>query len=60
MEYSPEFKKNHATAYLAEEFERLEKAKEEARQAAGDDPELLRLAGEDLTAGEVRQTVFQK
>lgn len=55
MEYSPEFKKNHATAYLAEEFERLEKAKDEARQAAGDDAELARLAADDLAASEARQ-----
>ena len=41
MEYSPEFKKNFATAYLAEEYEHLEKEATEARDAAGADPEAL-------------------
>lgn len=47
MDYSPEFKKNFATAYLAQEYERLEEEVAQARQAALDDPELLRLAQED-------------
>jgi peptide chain release factor 1 len=47
MDYSPEFKQNFATAYLAEEYERLEKEIEETAQAAGDDPELKAMAGED-------------
>jgi peptide chain release factor 1 len=47
MEYSPEFKNNFATAYLAEEFERLQTEAEEASIAAGNDPELLHMAEED-------------
>ena len=55
MEYSPDFKKNFATAYLAEEYERLEAERTEAHEAAGEDPELLRLAGDDVARIEVRQ-----
>jgi len=47
MEYSPEFKKNFATAYLAEEYERLEIEVKEALEAAGGDAELSALAQED-------------
>ncbi len=47
MEYSPEFKKNFATAYLADEYERLEKEAVESLQAAGDDVEMLHMAEED-------------
>lgn len=43
MEYSSEFKKNHKTAYLAGEYERLEKSIGEAREAAGSDADLLLL-----------------
>jgi peptide chain release factor 1 len=56
MEYSPEFKKNFSTAYLAEEYERLEREAVEAREAAGADPELLRLADEDEARVRARQT----
>ncbi len=55
MEYSPDLKKNHETAYLAEEYERIERDKTTATDAAGGDAELLALAEEDLKAGEVRQ-----
>jgi|SRR6185437_10820577 len=55
MEYSPEFKKNHSTAYLAEEYERLGREAEEGRAAAGGDPELLALADEDAKAMHARQ-----
>ena len=55
MEYSPEFKKNFATAYLAEEFERLENEKASAVEAAGGDPELVRIAQEDAMQAEARQ-----
>lgn len=55
MEYSPEFKKNFATAYLAEEYERLEKGALDARTAAGVDPDLLALAEEDERAVRARQ-----
>lgn len=47
MEYSPEFKTNHKTAYLAEEYERLEREAAEAAEAAGDDAELMAMAKED-------------
>jgi len=48
MEYSPEFKKNFATAYLAEEYERLTEEAEDARTAAGEDSELAAMAEDDL------------
>ncbi|MEK7511369.1 MAG: PCRF domain-containing protein [Patescibacteria group bacterium] len=56
MEYSPEFKANHKTAYLAEEYERLDKEAEEASVAAGNDPDLLAMAQEDLQRIETRKT----
>lgn len=55
MEYSPEFKKNFSTAYLAEEYERLEREADEAKLAAGEDPELLHMAQEDETRVRDRQ-----
>ncbi|MBU6320979.1 MAG: PCRF domain-containing protein [Patescibacteria group bacterium] len=55
MDYSPEFKKNFATAYLAEEYERLENERREARAAAGGDPELERLAADDDARIKARQ-----
>lgn len=55
MEYSPDFKKNFATAYLAEEYERLEKETEEAKNAAGGDPDLLQMAQEDEMRVRARQ-----
>lgn len=55
MEYSSEFKKNFATAYLAEEYERLQKEVEEAHVAAGSDPELLAMAEEDAVRIQARQ-----
>jgi peptide chain release factor 1 len=55
MEYSPEFKKNHATAYLAEEYERLGKEAEEAKAAAGEDAELLAMAEEEAKVNAARQ-----
>lgn len=58
MDYSPEFKKNFATAYLAEEYERLEKEAAEARAAAGGDPELLPMAEEDAARTSARQTAI--
>ena len=56
MEYSPDFKKNFATAYLAEEWERLEEEKAAARSAAGADPDLSRMAEEDALRLEARQS----
>lgn len=56
MEYSPEFKKNFATAYLAEEYERLEKEAAEAAATAGADAELMAMAEEDAVRSRARQT----
>lgn len=56
MEYSPEFKTNHKTAYLAEEYERLEAERAESAAAAGDDADLLDMVKED----EARATERQK
>ena len=55
MEYSPEFKANHQTAYLAEEFERLTREKHEAVEAAGEDAVLREMAAEDEARIETRQ-----
>jgi peptide chain release factor 1 len=55
MEYSPEFKKNHSTAYLAEEYERLVAEAMGADAAAGGDAELMKMAQDDKTRIEVRQ-----
>ena len=55
MEYSPEFKANHQTAYLAEEFERLTREKHEAVEAAGEDAVLREMAAEDEARIEARQ-----
>jgi peptide chain release factor 1 len=55
MEYSPELKANHRTAYLAEEYERLSREVEEAKEAAGTDPELLSMAEEDAIRIRARQ-----
>ncbi|MHB1769907.1 MAG: PCRF domain-containing protein [Minisyncoccota bacterium] len=55
MEYSPEFKKNFSTAYLAEEYERLEAEVAGSLHAAGSDAELIRLAKEDEAHARVRQ-----
>ena len=58
MEYSPEFKKNFATAYLAEEYERLEKGVEETAGAAGADAELKVLAEEEVSRLRSRQAAI--
>ena len=55
MEYSSEFKKNFATAYLAEEYERLEKEAADARASAGTDAELMSMAAEDEARVRARQ-----
>lgn len=55
MEYSSEFKNNHQTAYLAEEYERLTAEKHSAEEAAGDDAVLQELAAEDAERIERRQ-----
>ena len=54
MEYSSEFKNNHATRYLAEEYERLQKELVESREAAGDDAVLLEMSEEDALRIEAR------
>ena len=56
MEYSPEFKKNFATAYLAEEYERLAKEAEDSVAAAGGDAELMQVAAADEARVRARQT----
>ncbi len=43
-----EFRTNHKTAYLAAEFDRLEKEAADAHAAAAGDPELAALAQEDV------------
>lgn len=55
MEYSPDLKKNHNTAYLAEEYERLDKEALESHAAAGGDPEMALMAEEDETRIRARQ-----
>ena len=55
VEYSPEFKKNFATAYLAEEYERLQKELEDTENAAGSDPELAKMAEEEAARLRSRQ-----
>lgn len=55
MEYSSDFKTNHKTAYLAEEYERLEREVIEARQAASGDAALLELAEGDAKMAEIRK-----
>jgi len=56
MEYSTDFKKNFAIAYLAEEYERLEKEAEGARASVGEDPDLAGMAAEDEARIRARQT----
>ncbi|KND47570.1 MAG: peptide chain release factor 1 [Parcubacteria bacterium C7867-004] len=55
MDYNPEFKANHQTAYLAEEYERLEAEKHSSVEAAGDDAVLREMAAEDADRIEARQ-----
>lgn len=56
IEYSTDFKKNFATAYLAEEYERLAKEAEDARTAAGGDVDLLAMAADDEARVKARQS----
>lgn len=60
MEYSPEFKKNFSTAYLAEEYERLSAEAEETLSAAGADPELTAMAEDDVKRIEARKEEILK
>ena len=55
VEYSPELKKNFATAYLAEEYERLGEEAADARAAAGEDAELASMSEEDEKRIRARQ-----
>lgn len=55
MEYSSEFKQNHQTAYLAEEYERLAKERIDATEAAGNDAVLLEMLAEDEDRIDARQ-----
>ncbi len=55
MEYSSEFKQNHQTAYLAEEYERIEREKQDAKDVAGGDALLLEMAAEDEARINARQ-----
>jgi peptide chain release factor 1 len=55
MEYSSDFKKNHATAYLAEEYERLSMELQQSRDAAGEDAVMREMAEEDADRIEARQ-----
>lgn len=55
MEYSSDFKNNHATRYLAEEYERLSAELVESREAAGEDAALLEMLAEDEGRIEKRQ-----
>ena len=55
IEYAPEFKQNHQTAYLAEEYERLSRELIESREAAGEDAVLREMAAEDEVRIEARQ-----
>jgi peptide chain release factor 1 len=55
MDYSSEFKNNHATRYLAEEFERLEEERLASHEAAGEDAVLLEMAAEDEERIRARQ-----
>ncbi len=55
MEYSPEFKKKHETAFFAGEYERLQEEKDSAIAAADGDPELTLIAEEDVERLSSRQ-----
>jgi peptide chain release factor 1 len=55
MEYSSEFKNNHATRYLAEEYERLEQERVSSRDAAGEDALMREMAEEDDARISARQ-----
>lgn len=47
MECSSDFKTNHKTAYLAEEYERIERELSEGKEAAGTDVDLLSMMEDD-------------
>lgn len=55
MDYSPDFKNNHTTRFLAEEFERLSHELVSSREAAGDDALMLEMMAEDEVRIHARQ-----
>lgn len=55
MEYSPDFKKNFATAYLAGEYERLGKEISDTEESAGVDTDLKAMADEEVAKLRIRQ-----
>ncbi len=55
MEYLPEYKANHKTAYFAEEYERLVTELAESRAAAGNDQELFAMMEEDVVRIQEKQ-----
>ena len=60
MDYSPDFKKNHKTAFLAEEYERLTEEKETVRAMAQADSALETIAADDIARIEERQKSILK
>jgi len=56
IEYSSDFKKDFKTAYLAEEYERLQTEIEESIKTGESHPELLEMAQEEITAKQQRQS----
>lgn len=55
MEYTPQFKENMKTQFLASEYERLEAKKAEVLADAASDPELQELADEEVKTLEEAQ-----
>ena len=60
IEYSSDFKNNHATRYLAEEFERLDAELISSREAAGEDALMREMAEEDaVRIGERQKEILE-
>lgn len=55
MEYDPKIKEDHKTAYLGEEYERLESEKAELLESTQEDPEMKALVEEEVLEIENRQ-----
>ena len=55
IDYSPDFKNNHMTRFLAEEYEKLSYELTESKEAAGGDSLMLEMLAEDETRIEIRQ-----
>jgi len=60
MEYTPDLKANHKTAYLAEEYERLEREARESLEAAEGNHELMDMASEDAMRIDARKEELLK